>query len=269
MDPLSDIISLLRPAAAVSKPITGRGHWGVRYRAHDAPGFTIILSGQAWLTFEGKAPLQIAQGDFMLLPTTPAFSLCSAPGIECLPVEPRNEAVRHGEQDGDPDFVALGGSFSFEQVNAPLLLALLPGLIHIPASEGRATRFGRLVDLLAEECATDYPGKELIIQRMLEVVLVEALRWRSIEDPGTPTGLLSGMRDPALARVLQAMHADVRASWTVGDLARIAGMSRSGFAAAVRGCAGLRPHRISGAVAHGHREGRADGWDEIAGADRG
>jgi AraC-like DNA-binding protein len=241
MDPLSDIISLLRPAAAVSKPITGRGHWGVRYRAHDAPGFTIILSGQAWLTFEGKAPLQIAQGDFVLLPTTPAFSLCSAPGIECLPVEPRNEAVRHGEQDGDPDFVALGGSFSFEQVNAPLLLALLPGLIHIPASEGRATRFGRLVDLLAEECATDYPGKELIIQRMLEVVLVEALRWRSIEDPGTPTGLLSGMRDPALARVLQAMHADVRASWTVGDLARIAGMSRSGFAARFAGVLGCAP----------------------------
>jgi AraC-like DNA-binding protein len=241
MDPLSDIISLLRPAAAVSKPITGRGHWGVRYRAHDAPGFTIILSGQAWLTFEGEAPLQIAQGDFVLLPTTPAFSLCSAPGIECLPVEPRNEAVRHGEQDGDPDFVALGGSFSFEQVNAPLLLALLPGLIHIPASEGRATRFGRLVDLLAEECATDYPGKELIIQRMLEVVLVEALRWRSIEDPGTPTGLLSGMRDPALARVLQAMHADVRASWTVGDLARIAGMSRSGFAARFAGVLGCAP----------------------------
>jgi AraC-like DNA-binding protein len=176
-----------------------------------------------------------------LLPTTPAFSLCSAPGIECLPVEPRNEAVRHGEQDGDPDFVALGGSFSFEQVNAPLLLALLPGLIHIPASEGRATRFGRLVDLLAEECATDYPGKELIIQRMLEVVLVEALRWRSIEDPGTPTGLLSGMRDPALARVLQAMHADVRASWTVGDLARIAGMSRSGFAARFAGVLGCAP----------------------------
>jgi len=51
MDPLSDIIALLRPRAAVSKPISGKGRWAVHYDAHDAPGFTIILSGEAWLTF--------------------------------------------------------------------------------------------------------------------------------------------------------------------------------------------------------------------------
>jgi AraC-like DNA-binding protein len=241
LDPLSDIVGLLRPTAAISKPITARGHWGVRYRAHDAPGFAIILTGQAWVSFDGKEPLQVAQGDFVLLPTTPAFSLGSEPGCACIPVEPRNGAVRHGEQEGAPDFVALGGSFAFERVNAPLLFALLPDLIHVPAAEGRATRFGRVIDLLYEECATDYPGKDLIIQRMLEALLVEALRWRSIGNQATPpTGLLGGMQDPALTRALQAMHADVRANWTVADLARTAGLSRSGFAARfgeVLGCA--------------------------------
>ena len=240
MDPLSDIISLLRPTAAVSKPITARGDWGVRYEAHDAPGFTIILSGQAWLTLDGGKPRRLAQGDFLLLPTTPAFSLGSEPGVECVPVEPRSESVRHGDQDGDPDFVALGGSFSFERVNAPILLTLLPRMIHIPASEGRATRFGRLIALLAEECAADDPGKALIIERLLEALLIEALRWRGAGDADAPTGLLQGMRDPALSRVLRAMHADVRTGWTVGELARIAGMSRSGFAARfgeVLGCA--------------------------------
>ena len=240
MDTLSDIIRLLRPTAAISKPIAARGHWGVRYLAHDAPGFTIVLAGQAWLTFDDKEPLLLSQGDFLLLPTTPAFSLSSEPGRACIPVEPRNEAARHGEQEGDPDFVALGGSFAFERANAPLLLALLPDIIHIPATEGRVTRFGRLIDLLAEECATDYPGKELIIQRMLEALLVEALRWRGIGSQATSTSMLSGMQDPALARSLKAMHADVRANWTVADLARIAGLSRSGFAARfgeVLGCA--------------------------------
>ena len=77
---------------------------------------------------------------------TPAFSLSSEPDIDCIPVEPRNEAIRHGEPEGAPDLVALGGTFAFERVNAPLLLALLPGLIHIPASEGRTTRLGRLID---------------------------------------------------------------------------------------------------------------------------
>ena len=210
------------------------------YRAHDAPGFTILLEGQAWLRFDGEEPLRLAQGDFVLLPTTPAFSLSSEPDIDCIPVEPRNEAIRHGEPEGAPDLVALGGTFAFERVNAPLLLALLPGLIHIPASEGRTTRLGRLIDLLAEECATDYPGKELIVRRMLEALLVEALRWRSIGNRAMPAGLLSGMRDPALARVLQAIHADVRKNWTVVDLAKMAGMSRSGFAARfgeILGCA--------------------------------
>ncbi|MDF2382343.1 AraC family transcriptional regulator [Nostoc ellipsosporum NOK] len=240
MDPLSDIIALLRPSAAVSKPISGRGRWGVRYRPHDAPGFTIILSGEAWITFDGEAPLRLAEGDFLLLPTTPAFTLASEPGTAGTAVEPRNEAVRHGEQEGEPDFTALGGSFAFERVNASLLLALLPGRIHIPASEGRTTRFGRLIELLAEECVTNYPGKELIVQRMLEALLVEALRWRGIGNQGMPAGLLSGMRDPALARALHAIHADVRAGWTVAELAGVAGMSRSAFAARfgeVLGCA--------------------------------
>jgi len=240
MDPLSDIVALLRPSAAVSKPISARGRWGVRYQAHDAPGFTIILAGEAWIALDGSDPLRLAQGDFMLLPTTPAFSLYSEPGAACLPVEPRDDAVRHGEQDGEPDFIALGGTFTFEQVNAPLLLALLPGIIHIPAMDRRATRLGRLIGLLSEECLADDPGKELIVQRMLEVLLVEALRWRDVGDEAAQAGLLSGMRDAALARAMRAMHGNVRGRWTVAGLARIAGMSRSAFAARfgeIVGCA--------------------------------
>ena len=229
MDPLSDVITLLRPSAAVSKPIAARGQWGFRYRSHDAPGFTIILKGQVWLTLESRDPVRLAEGDFVLLPTTPAFSLSSEPGVMCTPVEPRNEAVRHGEPEGEPDFAALGGTFTIERFNAPLLLALLPDLIHIPTSEGRTTRFGRLIGLLSEECVSDYPGKELIIRRMLEVLLVEALRWRSIGGDAVPAGFLNGMRDPSLARALQAIHSDVRAGWTVRGLAEIAGMSRSAF----------------------------------------
>lgn len=231
MDPLSEIIALIRPSAAVSKPIAARDRWGVRYRPHDAPGFILVVEGQAWLELEGRRPLRLATGDFLLLPATPAFSLYSEAGVACVPAEPRNEAVRHGEPEGDPDFVALGGSFAIERVNAPLLLALLPDLVHVPASEGRTTRLGRLVDLLSEECVSSHPGRELIIRRLLEVLLVEALRWRSLDGGAVPAGLLSGMRDPALARALLAIHSDVGARWTVAALARIAGMSRSAFAA--------------------------------------
>lgn len=241
MDPLSEIIALLRPRAAVAKPITARGEWGVRYQAHDAPGFTIVLAGEAWLVLEGGQPLRLARGDFLLLPTTPAFALCSTPGVACTPVEPRMSAVRHGDQEGEPDFVALGGSFAFERVNAPLLLALLPGLIHVSAAHAGAPRLGRLIELLAEECLSERPGKELIVESLLEVLLVEALR--SHRDGGAiaSPGLLNGLRDPALSRALRAMHADVRARWTVGALAATAGMSRSAFAARFRDSVGCGP----------------------------
>ncbi|OCC23280.1 AraC family transcriptional regulator [Croceicoccus estronivorus] len=239
MDPLSDIISLLKPTAAVSKPISGRGRWCVCYRAYDAPGFAIVLAGEAWIRFEGRAPLRLTEGDFLLLPATPAFALYSDPAAECRPVEPGNEAIRHGDPEGEPDYLSLGGSFHFERINAPLLLGLLPDLIHIPASQGRATRFGRLVKLLSEECLSDYPGKELVIQRLLEALLVEALRWHGGE--AVPAGLLNGLRDPSLARALHAIHADVRAGWTVAELAKIAGMSRSAFAARFAKTLGCAP----------------------------
>lgn len=241
MDPLSDVIALLRPTTAISKPITGRGRWGVRYAAHDAPGFTIVLKGECWIAFEGKAAARLREGDFLLVPSTPAFTLSSHEDVECEPVEPATSAVRHGDRDGEPDFASLGGSFRIEPVNASLLLGLLPDVIHIPASEGRSGRIGGLVELIMEECGAEDAGKEMVLQRLLEVLLVEALRWRRPDPAAVPSGLLSGLRDPALARSLRAMHADVRAGWKVADLAEIAGMSRSAFAARFSDVLGCGP----------------------------
>lgn len=241
MDPLSDIVDLLRPRAAVSKPISGKGRWGVRYRAHDAPGFALVLAGAAWLMMEGREPLRLGHGDFLLLPTTPAFSLCSETDVECVPVEPQDRSVRHGAQEGTPDFLALGGSFTFERINASLLLSLMPSLIYVPAAEKGASRLARLIELLSEECAGEDPGKELIIRRMLEVLLVEALRRPDVGNGAIPAGLVKGMRLPGLARALSAMHADVRAGWTVAELAGIAGMSRSAFSARFLEMVGCAP----------------------------
>jgi len=231
MDPLSDIVALLRPSTAIAKPITGRGTWCVRYAAHNAPGFTIILKGRCWIEFEGEAPIELGKGDFILLPSSPSFALSTAPGIACQVQEPRYTAVRHGEQDGEAEFESLGGTFTIEQANASLLLALLPRLIHVPASHGRTDKLGRVIALIMEECASEGPGKELILQRMLEVLLIEALRSREIGAADDRAGLLHGMRDPRLARVLATLHADVTGRWTVVKLARIAGLSRSTFAA--------------------------------------
>jgi AraC-like DNA-binding protein len=231
MDPLSDIIALLRPSTAISKPITGRGRWGARYAAHNAPGFTIILKGECWVSFDGEEPVKLQKGDFVLVPSTPAFTLSSHPDVECEPREPMDTPVRHGEQEGEADFESLGGSFRIEQINAPVLLSLLPRVIHIRALEGRVGKLNGIIELIMDECGREEPGKQMILQRMLEVLLIEALRWQGIAHDDVRAGLLNGMHDPGLARVLRAMHADVRANWTVAGLATVAGLSRSAFAA--------------------------------------
>jgi AraC-like DNA-binding protein len=229
MDPLSDVIALLRPHAALSKPIAGRGRWGVRYAADGRPGFGIILSGQCWLETHGEAPVLLERGDFVLLPSTPAFALFTNPDVARVLRQPSDSAVRHGDPDGDADFRMLGGAFRIEPVNAPLLIALLPRMIHIRAGEGGAGRLRRIIDLISEECVADSPGGDMILQRLLEVMLVECLRSRG--EGVFPVGLLAGLRDPALAKALRAIHSDIRAGWTVAELATLAGMSRSAFAA--------------------------------------
>jgi AraC-like DNA-binding protein len=241
MDTLSDIITLLRPHAMISKPITGRGDWGVHYGAYGKPGYGVVLSGQCWLAVEGATAVRLSRGDFVLLPSTPAFSLSSRPGVKCVPAEPSMEAVRHGEQKGEPDFEMLGGSFELDAVNASLLLPLLPNLIHIRADAGGTRRLGSIIDLIVDEYDGDGPGREMVLERLLEVMLVECLRWRGMSDDTLPAGLLSGMRDPTIAKVLRAMHSDVRAKWNLATLAKTAGMSRSSFAARFNASLGCPP----------------------------
>lgn len=109
------------------------------------------------------------------------------------------------------------------------------------AREGGASRLARLIELLAEECTREDAGKELIIRRMLEVLLVEVLRRPNAGNEAIPAGLVKGMRLPGLARALSAMHANIRANWTVAELAGIAGMSRSAFAARFHEMLGCAP----------------------------
>jgi AraC-like DNA-binding protein len=241
MDPLSDIIALLRPHTALSKPITGRGEWAVRYRAYDAPGFALVLEGGCWLTLDGQSPVRLDRGDFILLPATPSFELASRPGMVAKSVEPAAIAVHHGDPDGPPDFRMRGGSFQVERANAPMLAALLPDIIHVRAERADAARLARIADLIAEECAEDRPGGDMILARLIEVMLVETLRHERIGRESHQAGLLAGMRDPAMARAMRAIHADVRGRWTVADLAGIAGMSRSAFAARFAETVGCAP----------------------------
>jgi transcriptional regulator GlxA family with amidase domain len=124
----------------------------------------------------------------------------------------------------------LGGYFRFDRANAPLLVKLLPSIVHIRREEPEAARLRKIVELIGEEADAHRPGRALILERLVEVLLVEALRFRSASAAREEQGLLAGLSDPALARALREIHVDVARRWTVEQLARTAGMSRAVFA---------------------------------------
>jgi len=227
-DPLSDVVQLLHPQAVFANVISGKGNWAVRYADYGQPGFCIVLEGSARLAVDGHAPITISAGDFVLLPTTPAFTLSGfvpAPPVFIDPdVVPGGQGeLRHGDPDGPPDMRSLGGAFLFDTRDAALLVSLLPTVVHVQGSQ----RLMQLVQMVGEEYAQQQPGNAYMLSRLVEMLLVEAMR--STTAGNAPPGLLRGLGDERLAMALKQIHARIAHGWTVGELAKAAALSRSTF----------------------------------------
>lgn len=123
----------------------------------------------------------------------------------------------------DPDVRMLGGYFIFDSPDASLLVSLMPPVIHVRGVERLAT----LVRLVGEEAMGQLPGRDLVLTRLVEVLLIEALRVAPSEQ--TPSGLLRGLADPQLAQALRQMHGQIARPWTVEQLAKVSALSRSAF----------------------------------------
>ncbi|MEZ4311310.1 MAG: AraC family transcriptional regulator [Polyangiaceae bacterium] len=147
---------------------------------------------------------------------------------------PRGE-VRHGRRGGRPDVRLLGGYFAFDSPDASLWVSLLPALLHVRG----APRLSTLVHLVGEESMEARPGRELVLARLVEVLLIEALR--SSPGDGAPPGLLRGLGDAQLAAALRHMHAHPARSWTIAQLAKTAALSRSTFFERFARTVGLPP----------------------------
>lgn len=244
-DPLADVIALLRPRTILSKVISGAGRWAVRYAGYEDPGFCLMLEGSCFLDPEGIGRIELKEGDFVLLPAIPSFTMASDSKTKPTPFRPepaRTEELRHGTKSGPPTMRQLGGYFRFDHANAHLLVKFLPSMVLIRRGEAGSSRVRRIVELLAEETAARRPGRDLILERLVEVLLVEALRFRPASAAAKgEQGLLAGLADPALARALRRMHEAVAYRWTVEELARAAGMSRATFAERFHRTVGIPP----------------------------
>lgn len=229
-DPLAEVIALLRPQAVFSKVISGAGHWGVRYPAFGQPSFCAMLEGRCLLALDGHPPLVLEAGDFILLPATPGFSMTSLEPGPVKKMDPRAAAadagageIRHGTRGVRAEMRQLGGYFAFESPDAALLVSLLPAVLHVRGSE----RLPLLVRLVREESLDRRPGRELVLTRLVEVLLIEALR--TAPGDAAPPGLLRGLADRRLATAFRHMHGQPGRAWTMAQLAQKSALSRSVF----------------------------------------
>jgi AraC-like DNA-binding protein len=227
-DPLSEVITLLQPRAVFSRLISGAGRWGVRYSAFGEPSFCVVLEGACRLAVDRHSPLTLEAGDFVLLPATPGFTMSGFEPAKLERLDPKVTSkllgeVRHGTRGGRPDVRLLGGWFAFGSPDNALLVSLLPSLVHVRGVE----RLSVLVRLVGEEASERRAGRDLVLSRLVEVLLIEALRAAPGED--APPGLLRGLADASLAPAIRQMHGNIARSWTVAQLAKTAALSRSAF----------------------------------------
>lgn len=129
-------------------------------------------------------------------------------------------------------------SFDFGTGLRNPLAEALPGMLLVPFREMPALAL--TLDLLAAEAAGQHCGRQSVLDRLVEVVIIQLLR--DLMDQGrVQVGLLAGLADPRLAKAINAMHAEPARGWSLESLAAVAGMSRARFAVRFRDTVGVTP----------------------------
>jgi len=234
MDVLTDIIRLLRPRTVLLGGLAASGRWGVRVPPQPGPTFYFVTEGRCWFQAGPGEPVEMRDGTYVLSARPVADQFLSEPGAPSVLSDEAFKAkhsidgeIRIGAEDSTTKI--LGGLILCDVANAELLIRLLPPFIHVRPAEGGSSRLRALMSIIREEAGEGLSGQEAVLSRLIEVLLIETMRRGAPEwFPGT--SVLSALADPRLSRALALIHADVGRGWTIAELAREAGMSRSVFA---------------------------------------
>lgn len=233
MDVLTDLLQRSRARGAAFSRSTLHGQWGLRFPVNGALAIHAIVDGEmfAW-TDDPTRPTRVTGGDVLLLRASP-HHLASAPDLPTVAFEEllgpavvaRRAALGRPADGPVADFCC--GAYLFEGDLSTPLLDSLPDLVRLRPTAGSPLRV--TVDLLAAEMAGAGPGHQALLDRLLDVALVQALRaWFGQADQ--VPGWFRALDDPSLGPALRALHADPARPWTVAELARLTSQSRSNFA---------------------------------------
>ncbi len=229
MDALADLLGRAQAHGSLFAHSKLRGAWGLRIAEESRLSVHAVLSGELWCKPEGRAPVHVPAGHVLLLRTGGSYDLLGAPGAAPVPLE--RVLAEHGpsplELPGEgPVTELLCGSYSFRGVLCEELLAALPPAAVVPADDATVTA---ALALLTAEVRAEHAGRQTVLDRALDVLLVALLRvlWADQLRPPVWAGV---PQDRAVAAALRAVHGDPAHPWTVAELARLANVSRASLA---------------------------------------
>ncbi|WP_019930637.1 AraC family transcriptional regulator [Nocardia sp. BMG111209] len=243
MDVLSDLLCRAQTGRSTIRQLIQRPPWALAFA--EPPDLTLVavLGGHGWIRFDdpGRPPRRLAAGDIALLTGDTDHTICDDPGtppqvvirggrkqpLDADPVASRPVGPR-SYGDGLPGAtVLLRGAYELHGAVGTRLLELLPPLAIVAA--GPRTRTP--LELLSAEVARDEPGQDAVLHRMLDLLLVLALREWCVRPGGEIPDRTRALADLAIGRALDLLHDRPAHRWSVAELATGAGMSRAAFAA--------------------------------------
>lgn len=246
-DTLSDLLHAVRLTGAVFFAVDASGPWVAEappareLGPHIVPGvehvieFHVVVSGSCWGGLVDGPAQRLEAGDVIVFPQGDGHVISSAPGMRG---PPEIESTRQARAGRLPVAVRMGsggperaevicGFLGCDAKPFNPLLAALPRLLHVrhrPSDDGMIEQFGRLA--LAESTARR-AGGECVLARLSELLFIEVVRRHLSTLPEGNTGWLAGLRDESVGRVLGKLHDRPAHDWTLEELAREVGVSRS------------------------------------------
>ncbi|GAA1987616.1 AraC family transcriptional regulator [Kitasatospora viridis] len=239
MDILADELAQARARGAVFSVLGRSAPWGLEFGGTRPLTTHLLLQGGGVLELPDSPPIALRPRDVVLATAGAPYRLASEPGT---PAEPIAQARARGSDAGQPDAVILCGAYVLEGSIGASLLHALPRVVVLSAAQLEPAH-ATAIDLLAGEASCEDPGRQALLDRLLDVNLIYALRawWKQ---PGAqPPGWYRATLDPGLTRVLERVHADPAAAWSVPEMARVAGSSRAAFSARFTTVVGQSPAR--------------------------
>jgi AraC-like DNA-binding protein len=261
-DTLSEVLRVVRLKGAVFFAVDASAPWvaeaatGRELGRHIMPGvehvieYHVVTKGSCWGGLIDEAPIRLQEGDIIVFPQGDAHVMSSAPGMRGTP---ELDSVRQALTSRLPLAVAMhgGGKERAELICGFLgcdarpfnpLLSTLPRVLHVPrsvaSSDGLLDQF---VKLALSESTQHRAGGECVLARLSELMFVEVVRRYLSTLPSENVGWLAGLRDESIGRVLAKIHDRPAHAFTLDDLAREVGVSRSVLAERFTHFVGIPP----------------------------